>query len=92
MNNTQKILVAIGVGVGVAYLYKRYKKGKTTTTDSTGSTPASSNLPTKEIVPTTLSREEKQEFILENLNATPKEVAPGFEGTRFLWNPTIGKM
>lgn len=92
MNNTQKILIAIGVGVGVAYLYKRYKKGKTTTKPSTGSTPASSDLPTKEIVPTTLSREEKEEFILENLNTTPKEVASGFEGTRFVWNPTIGKM
>lgn len=93
MNNTQKILIAIGVGVGVAYLYNRYKKGKTTkaTTNSTKMAQGSFELP-KEKEPTAMSREEKEEYILDNVSATPKELASGFEGTRFVWNPTIGKM
>jgi hypothetical protein len=39
-----------------------------------------------------LSREEKEEFILDNVFATPQEVSSGFEGVRFVWNPTLGKM
>jgi hypothetical protein len=95
MNNTQKILIAVGVGVGVAYLYNRYKKGKTSgTTNSTGETKAVSGtfqLP-EDSATGDMTREEKEEFILDNTFATPQEVSSGFEGTRFVWNPTIGKM
>lgn len=95
MTKTQKILIAIGVGVGVAYLYKRYKKGKTTTgTTATGTTKAvqgTFQLPEDSAV-ADMSREEKEEFILDNASATPQEVSSGFEGTRFVWNPTLGRM
>lgn len=95
MNKTQKILIAIGVGVGVAYLYKRYKKGKSTlgntTTDTTKSVTGSLGLP-EEAVSSNMSREEKEEFILDNVSATPQEVSSGFEGVRFVWNPNIEKM
>jgi len=95
MNKTQKILIAIGVGVGVAYLYKRYKKGKSTTSENAINTKKSSKgnftLP-EDSVASNLSREEKEEFILDNVFATPQEETSGFEGVRFVWNPTIGKM
>lgn len=95
MTKTQKILVAIGVGVGVAYLYNRYKKGKstkeTTATGTEKGVSGSFQLPEESVV-SDLSREQKEEFILDNVFATPQEVSSGFEGTRFVWNPAIGKM
>jgi hypothetical protein len=97
MTKTQKILIAIGVGVGVAYIYNRYRKGKatksadTTATGSSKGVSGSFQLPEDSAV-ADMSREEKEEFILDNASATPQEVSSGFEGTRFVWNPTIGKM
>jgi hypothetical protein len=95
MTKTQKILIAIGVGVGVAYLYNRYKKGKSATgtkaTDSTKTATGTFQLP-EESVASNMSREEKEEFILDNVSATPQEVSSGFEGVRFVWNPKIEKM
>lgn len=96
MTKTQKILIAIGVGVGVAYIYKRYyKKGKSTTGTSATSTTKEAQgtfiLP-EEAVADNLSREEKEEFILDNVSASPQEVSSGFEGTRFVWNPTLERM
>jgi hypothetical protein len=96
MTKTQKILIAIGVGVGIAYIYKRYyKKGKSTTGTSATSTTKEAQgtftLP-EEAVADNLSREEKEEFILDNVSATPQEVSSGFEGTRFVWNPTLERM
>jgi hypothetical protein len=96
MTKTQKILIAIGVGVGVAYIYKRYyKKGKSTTgtsaTSTTKEVQGTFTLP-EEAVADNLSREEKEEFILDNVSATPQEVSSGFEGTRFVWNPTLERM
>ena len=71
MNNTQKILVAVGVGVGVAYLYKRYKKGTTTkNTDAVnppnklkGSFQLPENAPIGD-----MTRDEKEEFILNSVS------------------------
>jgi hypothetical protein len=96
MNNTQKLLLAVGVGIGIGYVYKKYYyKGKSTTkTNSpseTTTTKESFQLP-EESVASNLSREEKEEFILDNVSATPQEVSSGFEGTRFVWNPTYGRM
>jgi hypothetical protein len=96
MTKTQKILIAIGVGVGVAYIYKRYyKKGKSTTgtsaTSTTKEVQGTFTLP-EEAVANDMSREEKEEFILDNVSATPQEVSSGFEGTRFVWNPTLERM
>ena len=98
MNNTQKVILAIGVGVGVAFLYDRYKKGKLpfkpknnspkdTKTEKSASSSTSSNSAISD-----LSREEKEEFILDKVSAKSEEIKSGFEGTRFVWNPTIGKM
>jgi hypothetical protein len=95
MNNTQKILLAVGVGIGVGYVYKKYYyKGKSTTktnSPSTTTTKESFQLP-EESVASNLSREEKEEFILDNVSASPQEISSGFEGVRFVWNPTIEKM
>ena len=62
MNNTQKILIAIGVGVGVAYIYNRYKKGKTTkgSTATIKKANGSFQLP-EESATADLTREEKEE-------------------------------
>jgi hypothetical protein len=90
MNNTQKILVAVALGVGVAYIYKRYKKGNAGTNQSTkGSLIPSDPSATPN---TQLTREEKEEFILDNVSATPQEMTSGFEGVHFVWNPNIEKM
>jgi hypothetical protein len=93
MNNTQKILVAIGVGVGVAFIYNRYKKGKPTTGSNATIKKANVNLQLPEETATAnMSREEKEEFILDSVSATPQETSSGFEGVRFVWNPNIEKM
>jgi hypothetical protein len=93
MNNTQKILIAIGVGVGVAYVYNRYKKGKPTTGATVKSKQVNGNLELPEEMATAnMSREEKEEFILDSTSATPQEISSGFEGVRFVWNPNVEKM
>lgn len=96
MNNTQKILIAVGVGVGVAYLYNRYRKGKQEpkSNQKASNTPANGSfeLPVDNTAVADMSREEKEEFILDNISATPQEVTSGFEGVKFVWNPQIGKM
>ena len=95
MTKTQKILIAIGVGVGVAYVYNRYKKGKNTTGTKAKETskPANADLQLPEdSAVSDMTREEKEEFILDNVVATPQEVSSGFEGVRFVWNPHVEKM
>lgn len=91
MNNTQKILIAIGVGVGAGYLYNRYMKKGTTLKKSA----PTNNIPTTQVsesIVGDMSREEKEEYILDNVFTSQQEEVSGFEGTRFVWNPTIGKM
>jgi hypothetical protein len=93
MNNTQKLLLAVGVGIGVGYLYKKfYYKGASSTTKANSSS-ANTNfvLPENSAV-ADLTREEKEEFILDSVSTTPQEVSSGFEGVRFVWNPTLNKM
>jgi flagellar hook protein FlgE len=92
MNNTQKILLAIGVGVGAGYLYHRYMRKGTTLKSSTKSniTPTTMQIP--ESIVGDMSREEKEEYILDNVFTSSQQEVSGFEGTRFVWNPTIGKM
>jgi hypothetical protein len=91
MNNTQKILVAVAVGIGVAYIYKRYRKPKTTGTNESPKGALISPDPNA-TANTQLTREEKEEFILDNVSATPQEMTSGFEGVHFVWNPNIKKM
>jgi hypothetical protein len=90
MNNTQKILVAVALGVGVAYIYKRYKKGNAGTNESPKGALISPD--PNATANTQLTREEKEEFILDNVSATPQEMTSGFEGVHFVWNPNIKKM
>jgi len=90
MNNTQKILVAVALGVGVAYIYKRYKKGNAGTNESPKGALISPDPNATANVQ--LTREEKEEFILDNVSATPQEMTSGFEGVHFVWNPNIEKM
>lgn len=102
INNTQKILLAIGVGVGVAYVYNRYKKNKkeegvkdNPTLIKPVNTPPVNTSPvstTKNLAIEDMSRAEKEEFIIDNVSSTPQQDSSGFEGTRFVWNPTIEKM
>jgi hypothetical protein len=94
MNKTQKILIAIGVGVGVAYLYMRYRKRKSTQkTDDSKPTAIAIEVPLPDDVKSIdMSREEKEEYILDNIFASREEVKSGFEGARFVWNPQIEKM
>ena len=90
INNTQKILLAIGVGVGVAYVYNRYKKNKGVKDNPTLIKPV--NTPPVNISPVSttknlaiedMSRAEKEEFIIDNVSSTPQQDSSGFEGTRF---------
>jgi hypothetical protein len=95
MNNNKKILIAVGVGVGVAYLYNRYRKNKKSIskTDSTQATTGSSEISlSNDVVSGDMSREEKEEYILDNVSATPQELSSGFEGVKFVWNPNMEKM
>ena len=92
MNNTQKILIAVAVGIGVAYIYKRYRKPKTTTGTNDTSKGGLISPDPSATANTQLSREEKEEFILDNVSATPQEMTSGFEGVHFVWNPNIEKM
>jgi hypothetical protein len=91
MNNTQKILIAVGVGVGVAYVYNRYKKGKKPSKGKSEIANVNLQIPENAAI-SELTREEKEEFILDNTSATPQEISSGFEGTRFVWNPNFEKM
>ena len=93
MNNTQKLLLAVGVGIGVGYLYKKfyYKGTSSTTKANTSSANTNFVLPENSAV-ADLTREEKEEFILDSVSATPQQVSSGFEGTRFVWNPNLNKM
>ena len=90
MNKTQKILIAVGVGVGVAYLYKRYKDKKAST--STKVAQDESAIGQNVTKNGALSREEKEEFIIDKVTTSPQENASGFEGTKFVWNPVYGRM
>ncbi len=99
INNTQKILLAIGVGVGVAYVYNRYKKNKKQEGVAVNPSPVNTIPVNPSPVPTTknlaiedMSRAEKEEFIIDNVSSTAQQDSSGFEGTRFVWNPTIEKM
>ncbi len=90
MNKTQKILIAVGVGVGVAYLYKRYKDKKAST--STKVAQGEPAIGQTDAVKGALSREEKEEFIIDKATASTQENTSGFEGTKFVWNPVYGRM
>ena len=90
MNKTQKILIAVGVGVGVAYLYKRHKDKKSSTSSSTKN--AQDGTAIGESNKRALNREEKEEFIIDKVTTSQQENTSGFEGTRFVWNPTYGRM
>lgn len=97
MNNTQKIILALGVGVGAAILYDRYKKGKTPFSSKPKgqekkAQPTTASVSTNNSAISDLTRQEKEEFIIDNVSASANEIKSGFEGTRFVWNPTIGKM
>jgi hypothetical protein len=89
MNRTQKILIAVGVGVGLAYVYRRYMMPKKQTPtgvsekDMASMPTASANDPQ--------TRSEKEEYILDNAMASQSETMSGMEGTRFVWNPKLGK-
>lgn len=92
MNKTQKIIIGVilGVGVGVgAFLYFKNRKKKNTNKKPTGSSGDKS----KSVdLSKSLSRSEKEEFILDNISASKEETTSGFEGAKFVWNPTIEKM
>lgn len=90
MNKTQKILIAVGVGVVGAYLYKRYRDKKAPASKKMADAKLEDAKPVEKVGE--LSRDEKEEFIIEKVGATPKEDASGFEGTRFVWNPVYGRM
>jgi hypothetical protein len=92
MNNTQKILIAIGVGVGAGYLYNRYTKRGATVKSAVAKGDLDDAIQVPESVTSDLSREEKEEYILDNVFTRAQEMLSGFEGTKFVWNPTIGKM
>jgi hypothetical protein len=82
----------------LGYVYKRfYGKGNSATgskaTDGSKSVNGSFELPQNtDSAVADMTREEKEEFILDNVSATPQEVSSGFEGVRFVWNPVLEKM
>ena len=91
MNRTQKILIAVGVGVGLAYMYRKYmmpKKQKNTniSKNDIDSTPIS--MPMDDNLE---NRDEKEQYIIENLSASEEEEMTGMDGVRFVWNPKLGK-
>jgi predicted nucleotidyltransferase len=89
MNRTQKILIAVGVGVGLAYVYRRYMMPKkqmqtgVSEKDMASMPTATANDPQ--------TRSEKEEYILDNAMASESETMSGMEGTKFVWNPQLGR-
>lgn len=81
LSKNQKIIGGVIIGGAIAYgLYRIFMKD------------GSENLPTTEdkALDTPLTRQEKIEYIIDNVGVSSKDEQSGFNGDRFVYDPTIG--
>ena len=78
LTNNHKILLGLAIGGGIAWWLTRKKSA--TATSTTSNTAKAEDL----------TREEKINYILENVITTPTEEKTGFSGERFEYDPKIG--
>lgn len=81
LTNNHKILLGLAIGGGIAWWLTRKKSATATSTTSTIS---------NTVEPKDLTREEKINYILDNVTTTPTEEKTGFSGERFEYDPKIG--
>ena len=91
LTKNHKILIGVGLAGAGIYWYMNRKpktpKASETAKDTvTTATTESVETGTKE--PQT--REEKENYVIENVTATTKEESTGFDGDRFEFDPTVG--
>jgi hypothetical protein len=78
LTNNHKILLGLAIGGGIAWWLTRKKSATATSTTS------------NTVEPKDLTREEKINYILDNVTTTPTEEKTGFSGERFEYDPAIG--
>lgn len=78
LNNNHKILLGLAIGGGIAWWLTR-KKSATTSSTSINTAKAED-----------LTREEKIDYILDNIEANIVETQQGFSGERFEYDPKLG--
>lgn len=93
MKKNTKILIGLGLaGAGAYYLWNRNKSKSSTTPKSdaeeTAETTEEKSVDTGTKEPKT--REEKENYVIENVQSTTKEDLTGFDGDRFEFNPNVG--
>lgn len=78
LTNNHKILLGLVVGGGVAWLLSR-RNSSSASTDAISSS-----------APEELSREDKVDFIIENIGTSNQDESSGFSGERFEYDPRLG--
>jgi hypothetical protein len=77
LTNNHKILLGLAIGGGIAWWLTRKKSASTTSAPSTANAEE-------------LTREEKINYILENIETNAVEESTGFSGERFEYDPRLG--
>ena len=91
LTKTHKIIIGLAVGGGALWWWMNKKKGKKATEegdaqvkkDATKSSPESGTAEPK-------TREEKENYVIENTKSSAKEDSTGFDGDRFSFDPEVG--
>lgn len=78
LNSTNKIILGIAIGGGIAWLMSRKKSASTNASTTSG---------TKE---EPLTRDDKINFIIDNIVPSENEEQTGFSGERFEYDPKLG--
>jgi len=81
MKKNHKILLGITIGAGVAYALHTMYGGK----KGNGAIVPAPVKPQDDI-----TREQKEEYVIDSLKLTPSEEKSGFDGDRFRYDPTLG--
>jgi hypothetical protein len=80
LSKNHKIILGLGIGVGLAWIFLSKNKSTEKKMDNSED----------DITHLAKTREDKIEYILNNIEATQSETTSGFSGDRFEFDPTIG--
>lgn len=81
LSGNQKIVLGLAIGGGLAWLFLGNQSKVKMKSDSSNQ---------DNMINLAKTREEKIEYILDNLEANDTELKSGFSGDRFVFDPTIG--